>query len=423
MATAFESMNLRPELVAACRKQGFRHATPIQSLVMPAVSKGADVMVEAATGSGKTLAYGLPLLQREPTQPRYPEVLIVAPTRELAEQICASLTRTAGTLARKVVAVTGRGGLDRQKARLDEGATLVVGTIGRIEELLKRKILVLDQVRTLVLDEVDELLLGGASAQLAALLKMMPHPRQVLLFSATMSASVEDVARGFMRDPQRLRLSAAREIPVELTHQILRTTVKRRVADLAEYLRAEKPYQCLLFCGTRHEVEEVQEALTELGLEAEYLHGEMSATKRRRLVDTFREGNLPILVASDLAARGLDLPGVDLVVNYSLPDGMAAYVHRAGRTGRAGKPGTVLSMLIEQQRERYLQLKQTFDFRVVDVRGGRAVELEIKTREERDLEYRRLPRRPAPGTTLAPLETADVRQEPRSSPSGKRRRR
>jgi ATP-dependent RNA helicase DeaD len=418
MATTFESLHLRPELVAACRKQGFRIATPIQALVIPAVLKGLDLVVEAKTGSGKTLAYGLPLLHAEPLQSQQPEVLVVTPTRELAEQVEAALRRAAGALPRKVVALTGRGGLRQQAQALAEGATVVVATLGRLEEVLAKGLLGVEQVRALVLDEVDELVQGGFSANLAALLEQLPASRQTLLFSATIPQDVEHLARQFMRAPQRLQLQRARELPGELSHQVLRTTVSRRVADLGELLRVARPYQALLFCGTRHEVEEVQEALVELGLEAEFLHGDLAATRRRRLIERFRSGELPVLVATDLAARGLDLPGVDLVVNYSLPEGPAPYLHRAGRTARAGKAGVVVTLLIEQQLARLEKLKGTVTFEKVEVHGEKLVVRPIKSREERDLEFRQLPRH-LHGVVA---EGADGRG-PRAGAGGRRRAR
>ncbi len=410
MPTRIESLKLRPELVAACRKQGFRDAMAIQELVVPVAMLGLDLVVEAKTGSGKTLAYGLPLLHAEPRQSALPEALVIAPTRELAEQIHAALVRTRGALERRIVLLTGRGGMDRQKAELEAGAAIAVGTMGRIEELVERDILRLGKLRALVLDEVDELLRGGFSRNLAALLERMPADRQTMLFSATVPHEVEQVAEKFMRKPRRLRLSAARELPAELSHRVLRTHVDARVADLRAFLEAERPYQTLVFCGTRHEVEGLQQALADLGLEAERLHGELSPLKRRQLMERFRSGELPILVASDLAARGLDLPGVDLVVNYSLPDGMPAYLHRAGRTGRAGRPGTVLSLLIEQQHGRFAKLQQALPFEGVEVRRGRVVTRSLKTREQRDLEFRRLPSRPG--------EEQPERSGPAAGPGG-----
>lgn len=418
MMTSLESMKLRPELLEGCRKQGFSTATPIQALVIPQVLQGRDVMVEAKTGSGKTLAYGLPLLHAEPTQLLFPEALVLTPTRELAVQVQEALLRTAGTLPRSVVALTGGGGLDRQAAALKAGAQIAVGTMGRVEELLKRGHLRLDHVKTLVLDEVDELMQGGFSGNLAALLKQLKGRRQTLLFSATVSQDVERVAKQFMRDPARLQLSAGRDRPTEITHRILRTTVKSRIPDLVDFLRLERPYQLLLFCGTRHEAEEVQEALTEHGVEARFLHGELSPIKRRKLVQTFREGNLPVLVATDLAARGLDLPGVDLVVNYSLPEGPSAYLHRAGRTGRAGKTGVVVTLLIEQQQGRFENLKKTVDFQKVEVHGSQLVVRPLKSREDRDLEFRRLPRKPAPSEL--PLVKAPERPRQRPAKGGRK---
>ncbi|HEY3449999.1 MAG TPA: DEAD/DEAH box helicase [Myxococcales bacterium] len=415
MSVTFESLQLRPELLAACRKQGFHEATPIQALVIPAVRRGRDVVVEAKTGSGKTLAYGLPLLESEPKQTAFPEVLVIVPTRELAEQICAALGRAAGKLERRAVSLTGGSSMDRQRAELEEGATFAVGTLGRLQELLDRKLLNLGHVRTLVLDEVDELLRGGFSLELATLLKGLPQDRQTLLLSATIPNDVEQVARKFMRSPERLHLTTARELPAELSHRVMRTTVADRVRDMGEFLRVENPYQVLIFCGTRHESEELQDALVELGLEAEFLHGDLSPNKRRQVIEHFRSGELPVLVASDLAARGLDLPGVELVVNYSLPETPAAYLHRAGRTGRAGRPGAVVSMLIEQQQDRFEKLKQTLKFRLLEVKNGHVVLRDLKTREERDLEFRQLPPRPLPQGE-APRED----RGPRGEASGER---
>ncbi len=410
------ALHLPPELVAACRQQGFHTATPVQALVIPEVLARRDLVVEARTGSGKTLAYGLPLLAVPPAQTRFPEVLVLVPTRELAEQVGGVLARTAGTLPRTVVALTGRGGLEQQAAALAAGAQVVVGTLGRLEELLARELLVLDHVRTLVLDEVDELVQGGFSEGLARLLERLPPGRQTLLFSASIPQALERLAREFMRQPRRLQLTQARDVPVELSHQVLRTKVKERQEDLARLLEVARPYQALVFCGTRHEAEEVEAALTGRGLEAEFLHGDLPASKRRRLLERFRDGELPLLVATDLAARGLDLPGVELVVQYSLPSTPVAYLHRAGRTGRAGKPGTVVSLLIEQQHQRFEHLKEHVPFQKVEVHGDRLVVRPIKSREERDLEFRRLPRR-------APTTPAQAPHRPPPRRPGRRPRR
>ncbi|HEX4620569.1 MAG TPA: DEAD/DEAH box helicase [Myxococcaceae bacterium] len=414
MAIHFESMHLRAELVAACRKQGFREPTPIQRLAIPVVMQGRDAVVEAKTGSGKTLAYGLPLLHREPSQTQFPEVLVLAPTRELAEQIEGELTRSRGTLERRIACLTGGGGMDQQRVKLEAGVTVAVGTIGRIEELLARNLLRLGHLRTLVLDEADELLRGGFSKNLSALLKQLPGERQTLLFSATLPNEVEQIAREFMRQPERLRLTQAREQVAELSHRVLRTTVGERMKDLSAFLNADRPFQALVFCGTRHETESVQDALVRLGHQAEFLHGELSPVKRRKLLEHFRCGDLPILVASDLGARGLDLPGVDLVVNYSLPDGALPYLHRAGRTGRAGKPGKVVTLLIEQQQDRFRKLQETLTFESVEVHKGHLVVKPLKSREERDLQYRKLPRH-------VPKSAEVPREESRRTPAGRGR--
>ncbi len=412
---SFESLQLRPELLLTCKKQGFRDPTPIQALVIPHVMAGRDVVVESQTGSGKTLAYGLPLLNREPLQTEHLEVLVITPTRELAEQIAAELQRSSGKLSRPIVLLTGRGGLDKQKAALEAGALIAVGTIGRIEELLSRSMLRLDHLRTLVLDEVDELLRGGFSSNLAALIAGMPRERQTLLFSATVPTEVETVAKQFTRQATRLRTSAAREHPAELKHRVMFTSVDDRVKNLEGYLAAERPYQALIFCGTKNETEEVSGALADLGLEAEFLHGDLSPLKRRQLLERFRSGDLPVLVASDLAARGLDLPGVDLIVNYSLPAGSAAYLHRAGRTGRAGRAGVVLSLIIGQQHTQYERLKETFEFESMELSPrGKLFSHPARTQEERDRLFGKPPPKPLPG------ERAEARTEGTDQRLGKK---
>lgn len=418
MANAFDALNLSPELLEACRRQGFKAPTPIQALVVPVVARGRDAVVEAKTGSGKTLAYGLPLLDRAPLQDAQPETLVIVPTRELAQQVEHDLTKSAGTLPRPVVTLVGRGGLDRQKEKLDAGCNIVVGTPGRIEEALARGVLRLDRIRTVVLDEVDELLKGGFSRNLALLLGQVPRDRQTLLFSATIPTEVEAVAKKFTRDAARLRLATTRDLPEELTHQVLHTSVRDRIPDLVAYLRATRPFQAVIFCGTRHETEEVHEAVSELGIDSEYLHGELSPNKRRQLIERVRSGDLPVLIASDLAARGLDLPGVDAVLNYSLPKGTAAYLHRAGRTGRAGRPGVVVSLLIEQQHELFEKLQATFTFQAVEVfKSGRLVKRTVKSREERDLQFRKRPEKPVGAARTAPAKPRPA--EPARSPSVK----
>lgn len=422
MSAAFQALKLRPEIIEACRRQGFKAPTPIQAMVVPAVARGRDVVVEAKTGSGKTLAYGWPLLDREPVQTAHPETLVVVPTRELALQIEADLTVSAGTLHRPVVLLVGRGGLDRQREALEAGANIVVGTLGRIEEAMARGILRLDHVRTVVLDEVDELLKGGFSRNIALLLGQVPRERQTLLFSASIQTEIEQVAKKFTKDAARLSITAAREQATHLSHRVLFTSVNDRLADLVGYLKAEKPYQAIIFCGTRHETESVNQAMAEAGLESEYLHGELSPLKRRQLLDKMRSGDLPLLVASDLAARGLDLPGVDVVINYSLPKGPAPYLHRAGRTGRAGRPGTVVNLLIEQQRVLFERLTPTFPFRGIEVsKSGKVVSRALKTREERDLKFRKLPDQPErKWTARKPAPKAVAMRDQKAAASSKK---
>lgn len=366
MATGFERFALPEEIVEALKRQGIHTPLPVQAMAIPPIAAGKDVLVEAKTGSGKTLAFGVPLLAREPLQTEHPETLVVVPTRELARQIATELTRAAAGLERSVVLLEGGGLLDKQVQALRDGATIVVGTSGRLLELIERKALVLDRCRTLVLDEVDELLQRGFGEELSTLAQQLPAARQTLLFSATVPTEVEALARRIAERPRHLKLTAKRELPEGIAHEVLYTSVDERENDLARWLRAEKPFQALVFCGTREEAQKLDAALDEAGFQTECLHGELSPNKRRQILERFRSGDLPILVATDIAARGLDLPGLTHVVNFTLPRGVLPYVHRIGRTGRAGRTGVALSLVIGQQLKQLDRLREEIPFVAVE---------------------------------------------------------
>lgn len=363
MQSSFSELGLSGNVVAIARKRGFKEPTPIQDLVIPEILAGRDLVVEAKTGSGKTLCYGLPLLNRPRTADRGAEALVIVPTRELARQIERALTPLAEALQRRVVAAYGGGRLDKQIQLLNQGPAIVVGTPGRLKELFC--VMRTDGCRYLVLDEVDELLLRGFADDLAELESQLPNKRQTLLFSATVPHSVELIAKSFCQKPKRLSLTVARELPEEIDHQVLLTTTEQRIDDLVTWLKLERPYQAIIFCGSKKEGDDVTTALGSKGLDVEFFHGDLSQAKRDRLLSRFRSGDLPYLVATDIAARGLDLPGITHVVNYSLPLGVPAYIHRVGRTGRAGKKGVALSLIIGQQQDRLERLRHTFRFRSV----------------------------------------------------------
>lgn len=354
----FESLNLAPELLAGLRRKGFKEPTPIQALVIPEVPLGRDLIVQAQTGSGKTLAFGLPLLQREPVDERAPSVLIVSPTRELAKQIRAELTSVSGTMPRRIVVASGGESLDKQIDQLKRGAHILVGTPGRLIDLMERGALNLKHVQVLVLDEADEILAKGFEQDLAKLVERMPQVQQTLLFSATMPAAVQRLADATLRKPQRIKVAAAPQTPAELDHYLLEVADDTQVEALSAWLKKERPFMTLVFCRTRAETEWLADELGKRGFTNEFLSGELSQAKRTRILEQFRTGDLPLLIATDLAARGIDVPGVTHVVNFSVPSTLETYVHRTGRTGRAGRKGIALTIATPGERNKVQAIRK-----------------------------------------------------------------
>lgn len=349
----FQAFGLPEEILGGLRRKGFKSPTPIQALVIPEVEKGRDLVVQAQTGSGKTLAFGLPILKQEPVDSRAPSALIVAPTRELAKQIRVEMMSVLGKLDRRIVAITGGAQIEKQIEDLKLGAYVVVGTPGRLVDLVERNALNLKHARVLVLDEADELLSSGFEKELSTLINRMPKVHQTLLFSATMPSAVQRLADANLQKPHRITVSAAPETPPEIKHFTLDVTEETRLSALVAWLKAEKPFMALVFCRTRTETEWLSEQLGMQGFENEYLSGELSQAKRNRILTGFRTGDLPILIATDLASRGIDVPGITHVINYTTPTTTETYVHRTGRTGRAGREGVALTLVAPGER-RYI---------------------------------------------------------------------
>jgi ATP-dependent RNA helicase RhlE len=348
---SFLSLGLAPALVRAGVEAGLVEPTPIQAEVIPVVLRGADLLGLAQTGSGKTAAFVLPVLQRllaQAPQPRRPvRALVLVPTRELAAQVgevFRSLGRHAqGTL--KVAVLSGGVSVNPQMMGLRGGADVVVATPGRLLDLMDRNALRLSQVQVLVLDEADRLLDLGFSDELSRVLAGLPAQRQNLFFSATFPAAVEALAGPLLRDPVRVEAGGSDEpLPSILQRAILvdpgrRTELLRHLAQDGAWKRA------LVFVATRYATEHVAWKLYKAGLFASPLHGEMSQGKRTEVLEQFKSGGFDIVVTTDLAARGIDIVGLERVVNYDLPRSAVQYVHRIGRTGRAGQHGEAISFV------------------------------------------------------------------------------
>ena len=354
---AFSGLGLCDELLAALHELGYDAPTPIQRDAIPALVAGHDVLGQAATGTGKTAAFALPLLNRLAPGDRgaHPSALVLVPTRELAMQVSTAIRRYGRRLGARVLAVYGGQPIHRQLGTLAAGVDVVVATPGRAVDHLQRGSLRLDAVEVLVLDEADEMLDMGFADDLEAIVGRTPATRQTALFSATIPGRVRHLARAHLDDPVRISLGGGPVRPggAALVRQTAHVVARaHKPAALARVLDVESPDAAIVFCGTRAEVEELTQALHARGHRAEALHGGMDQTQRDRVMRRLRGGAADLLVATDVAARGLDIDHLTHAVNYDLPSAPEAYVHRIGRVGRAGREGVAITLVEPRQRRR-----------------------------------------------------------------------
>ncbi len=348
MMTTFAELGLSPKLLKALEKTTMQDPTPIQAQAIPHIMKGADLMGLAQTGTGKTAAFGLPLLHRlldigHPPAPKRVRALILAPTRELVNQIAENfMVFTKGT-AIKVTMVVGGASLFKQAERLSKGSDVLVATPGRLIDLLERGDVFLDDCGYLVLDEADHMLDMGFIHSLRKIAKHIPVKRQTLLFSATMPKDIEELAGTYLRNPVRVQVAPPGK-PVEKIVQGVYYIPNGDKAKLLEtFLKKHPGEQALVFGRTKHGSEKLYKLLLSWGFTAGSIHGNKSQNQRDKTLSDFREGRMDVLVATDVAARGIDIPGVRHVYNYDMPNVPENYVHRIGRTARAGAEGTAVA--------------------------------------------------------------------------------
>ena len=354
---SFAALGLEAALLTTLDMLGYEEPTPIQREAIPPLLAGRDLLGQAATGTGKTAAFTLPLLQRiAHSVRRCPSVLILVPTRELAIQVAEAVTRYGKELRISVLPVYGGQAIGPQLYALKRGVDVVVATPGRALDHINRKTLQLKTIQTVVLDEADEMLDMGFAEDLDAILEQTPKERQTALFSATMPIRIASIAKRHLKEPVEIKiakepLKAGAAPRVHQTAYIVGRSHKE--AALARILDMEAPKSALVFCRTRIEVDELTAMLTGRGHKAEAIHGGMNQPQRDRVMNSFRSGQTELLVATDVAARGLDIPSVSHVVNYDLPMSPEGYVHRIGRTGRAGREGAAITV-IEPREQRLL---------------------------------------------------------------------
>ncbi len=371
----FGALGLDEQLMATLVELGYEEPTPIQREAIPLLLAGQDVLAEAPTGTGKTAAFALPMLHRLlATRKDHQDrghgriaALVLVPTRELAMQVSEAIHRYGENVAIRVLPVYGGQAIGLQLRALQRGVDVVVATPGRAVDHIKRNSIHLDGVRMLVLDEADEMLDMGFAEDLETILQATPAARQTALFSATISAPIARIAQRHLRDPQRVTIHAEQTSQDGIARVRQVAYVVRRsdkLAALGRILDVEDPTSALVFARTRGEVEELAERLGGRGHDAAALHGGMDQAQRDRIMTRFRDGDLDVLVATDVAARGLDIEHVSHVVNYDVPSNPDAYVHRIGRTGRAGREGTAIT-LVEPRESRLLKnIERTIKIRL-----------------------------------------------------------
>ena len=349
---AFDQFGLNAELVQTAAELGFTAPTPIQQAVIPPIVAGRDVIGQAQTGTGKTAAYGLPLLHRLDRQHRGVQALVLAPTRELAIQVAAALEQYGRGVGARVLALYGGQSYQQQLRSLRERVEVVVGTPGRLLDLMEQGHLDLGGVRAVVLDEADEMLSMGFVEDIESILDRIPPERQTLLFSATISRRVLGLSKRYLGDPETVSVTPEQLTGASIEQRYYLVNPQDKVAALTRLIEMETIDSALVFARTRLGTGELANQLSTRGYAAEALNGDLSQDARIQVLNRFRAGQVKVLVATDVAARGLDIDDISHVFNFDLPDDPEVYVHRVGRTGRAGREGVAITLL--SPRERFL---------------------------------------------------------------------
>jgi len=347
--TNFSELNISESTLRSVKRMGFEEATPIQEGTIRFAIEGRDVLGQAQTGTGKTAAFGIPLIEKiDPKNPNI-QALVIAPTRELAIQVSEELYKIGYDKRVKLLSVYGGQEIGRQIRALKNKPQIIVGTPGRIIDHINRRTLKLEDVQTLVLDEADEMLNMGFIDDINSILENVPAERQTLLFSATMPPAIRKIAETFMRDPEIVKIKA-KELTVDNIDQYFVKSAEREKFDvLSRLLNVHQPELAIIFGRTKRRVDELAQALSIRGYLAEGIHGDLSQAKRISVLRQFKENKIDILVATDVAARGLDISGVTHVYNFDIPQDPESYVHRIGRTGRAGKSGLAVTFVTPRE--------------------------------------------------------------------------
>lgn len=365
MTSNFEDLQITEPVLKAIQKMGWAEPTPVQEETIPLLMDGHDVIAQAQTGTGKTAAFGIPIIQMiEPG--RYPAALILCPTRELAVQVSDEIKRLSANLDLEVLAVYGGAGMEPQLEALHKGVDIVVGTPGRVIDHIHRGTLVLKEVRFMVLDEADRMLDMGFIEDITFVMSKIPKERQTMLFSATIPGEIRKLAEEHMKDPQVVSVSEDELVLPNTKQMYFAVGRKNKIWALCRVLDKERP-KAIVFAQTKHMVDIIEKRLTGYGYPAAAIHGDLTQARREKVLHDFRSGKIKVLIATDVAARGLDIEGVNYVINYDIPDSPDTYVHRIGRTGRAGKEGKAITFVSSDEMHLLEAIQNFTDVRLKQV--------------------------------------------------------
>ncbi len=355
----FMELDIRPEILKAIANMGFEEMTPIQAKAIPVELTGADVVGQAQTGTGKTAAFAIPILQKIQPKLKRPQAMVICPTRELAIQVADEIRKLAKYMPSvKVLPIYGGQEISKQIRSLKTGVQVIIGTPGRIMDHMRRKTVKFEEISTVVLDEADEMLDMGFREDIETILSEIREDRQTLLFSATMPRPILELTRKYQNNPQTIKVVRKELTVPNITQYYYEVRPKNKSEVLSRLLDIYDPKLSVVFCNTKKGVDELVKDLQGRGYFAEGLHGDMKQTMRDRVMRNFRNGKTDILVATDVAARGIDVDDVDAVFNYDLPQDDEYYVHRIGRTGRAGKAGMAFSFVVGREVYKLREIKK-----------------------------------------------------------------
>ncbi|WP_353093975.1 DEAD/DEAH box helicase [Tissierella praeacuta] len=358
MAINFETIGISKELENILTKNGITVPTPIQEQAIPHLLKGRDVIAQAHTGTGKTFAFMLPILETIDISKPYIQALIITPTRELAIQITNEAKKLVQVKGVNILAVYGGQDVEKQLKQLNKGVNIVIGTPGRLLDHMRRNSIDLGKVKMIVLDEADEMLNMGFLKDVEDIIYRTPKSRQTMLFSATMPNTLRTLAARYMKDFVQIQIQGENITLDEINQVVIETTDRGKQDALCNIIDEERPFMAIIFCRTKRRVKALNDDLRSRGYNSDEIHGDLSQNKREKVIKAFRDMKIQLLVATDVAARGLDIEGVTHIFNYDIPEDPESYIHRIGRTGRAGETGEAFTFVTPRDKQELIEIEK-----------------------------------------------------------------